>query len=258
MIDSVVLPLPEPAVAFSTCRGEEATPSDPYSGFSVCHYTGDHPLHFQACRLELIANRGIRQEGLIIPRQTHADRVATIDHIPFPEAKLEGVDALVTSMRNVMLCINTADCVPVALSDPTAGVIAVAHCGWRGTVNDLLSNTLAAMHRLGADPSRIHAAMGPSICPSCFEVGEDVAEVFRSAFPNDAAVVLEPVTNQVKPHINLAAAITARLASLGLPTNQIIPPRACSRCNPMRFYSARALSIASGRTLTAITLPSAH
>lgn len=252
MIDCIHLPLPRSVVAFSTCRGKEATEADSYSGFSVCHYTNDQPIHYQSCRLRLIAEAGIKPECIIIPRQTHSDRVAVIDSIPFPSYQLEGVDALVTTMPGVMLCVNTADCVPVVLADPTAGIIAIAHCGWRGIVNDLLPHLLAAMRSHGADPNHIHAAMGPSICPSCFEVGEEVALEFRQAFPGSKNIVLGPTATRVKPHINLPAAIATRLTAAGVPAEAIATPSACSRCNPMRFYSARALSIRSGRILTAV------
>lgn len=228
-------------------RGAEATAADAYSGLSVCHYTGDAAEHVTRSRERLAASLSLPTWALVIPRQTHGERVAVIDAAPIDPASLEGVDAMVTTATDVALCINTADCVPVTLADAEAGVIAAAHCGWRGTVNALLANTIAAMRRLGADPCRIVAAMGPSICARCFEVGEEVAERFRSEFPDAADVVIE---GGVKPHVDLGAAIEARLLSLGVKKENVARPSACTACDSLRFFSARRLGVASGRMPT--------
>lgn len=241
----------ESFIAFSTERGAAATPDDPYSGFSACHYTGDSGEHVAACRAELADLLGISAERLVIPRQTHSDRVAVIDSVPVSGETVEGIDALVTKMRDVALCINTADCVPVLLHDSEAGVAAAAHCGWRGTVNDLLPKTLAAMERLGAHPKNIRAYMGPSICRDCFEVGEDVASVFREVFPQEEGIVIDGAG---KPHVDLGRAIACRLMRGGVRMENISEPSECSRCNPQRFFSARALGIESGRTLSAVMM----
>lgn len=250
------LDIPSPGVAFSTGRGPEAAPDDPYSGFSVCHYTGDAPGHYNRCRQQLAESLSLALDRIVIPRQTHSDRVAVIDSVPVEPSVIEGVDALVTRKEEVLLCINTADCVPVVLEDPVARVIAAAHCGWRGVVNNLLPNVVSAMCGQGALSSRMRVAMGPSICPGCFEVGEEVAAVFRQKFPASAGVVMDPVlTGWDRPHIDLPSAITDRLCRLGVAADRITPPPACSRCNPMRFFSARAVGVKSSRTLTAVIMP---
>lgn len=249
---TIDLPLPGTAVAFSTKRGPEANSSNPYSGFNACHYTGDSPEHVAASRAELSRFLGLPQEHIIIPRQNHSDRVAIIDRLPVNPEAIENVDALVTALPGIALCINTADCVPVLLSDPEASVTAAAHCGWRGIVNHLLPNVIEAMVHLGADPLHIHAAMGPSICTKCFEVGPEVADRFRHTFPQASGIVID---GGPKPHINLGAAVAERLRMLGLPLSNISRPRDCSRCNPSTYFSARALGISSGRTLTLIHRP---
>lgn len=244
---------PAPIRAFSTLRGPLASEGDPYSGFSVCHYVGDSAQHIAACREELAEFLRLTQEAIVVPRQSHTDRLAIIDGSYFSQpaddrkALIEDVDALVTALPGVALAINTADCVAVLLADAEAGVTAAAHCGWRGCVNGLLPGVIASMKRLGADPRRITAVMGPSICADCFEVGEEVAAKFEK-FPG--AVVRS--ASQAKPHVDLPAAIEASLRGLGLDRNNLHRPQLCSRCNPGRLFSARALGIASGRTLSVI------
>ena len=240
--------MPDGVEAFSTLRCTDL-PEQPYEGFNACHYTGDSPDHVSACRINLCKKLGIPGHNLIIPRQTHSANITIVDHTPFPAQSLDDIDALVTALPDVALCINTADCVPIVLADTQAGIIAAVHSGWRGTVARIAARTVETMCSLGADPSRIHAAMGPSICPACFEVGPEVAEIFNRSFPGTPTVISSGVS---KPHVDLPAAISATLTECGLPPGNISTPAACSFHTPHQFFSARRLGIASGRTLTVI------
>lgn len=235
-------------IAFSTSRGV-AHPSGPYDGFNACHYVGDDPAHVRHCRSKLCCRLGVEAQQLIIPRQTHSDRVAIIDRIPYPEENLQGVDALVTALPSVALAINTADCVPVLLAHPASGIIAAAHCGWRGIINNLLPNTLRAMASLGAKADEIIAVMGPAICHACFEVGTEVAQIFAEHFPDTSNIIIE---GYEKPHIDLSAAIVEKLRRLGVPSVNVRPSSECTMCNPAEFFSARVLGVKSGRLLTLI------
>lgn len=246
-IDAINLHLEAPGIVAFSVKRNSPDPAQPYSGFNVCHYTGDSPAHIAQCRRELAETLGIASDRLIIPRQTHSDNIAVIDTIPFDSSRLEGVDALVTRLDNVALCINTADCVPIVMADTEAKIIAAVHSGWRGTVADIAGKTVRIMQSLGADPQRIHAAMGPSICPRCFEVGEEVADQFLHTF--GPHTIIETPT---KPHINLPAAITSTLIAAGIPAHNITPPTICSHCNPDTLFSARRHTINSARTLTLI------
>jgi hypothetical protein len=169
------------------------------------------------------------------------------------EAALEGVDALVTKLQGVVIGVNTADCVPIVLMDGQAGVIAIAHAGWRGTVGRIAKAVVEEMCRQGASADRIQAAMGPSICQDCFEVGDEVVDAFRKArFNLDDIVVRNATTG--KAHIDLRAANRAVLVAAGVPGGNIVESQHCSRCEHDRFFSARRLGINSGRTFTGICL----
>ena len=242
--------------AFSTTRGE-VDRRNAYSGVNLCDYVGDDALRVLDARITLAMQLGVDLDDLVMPRQTHSCRVAVIDEafraldIDKQEAVLEGVDALVTKLSGVVIGVNTADCVPIVLVDSQAGVIAVAHAGWRGTVGRIAEAVVKEMCRQGARPDRIQAAMGPSICQDCFEVGDEVVEAFGQAhFDLDAIVMRHAETG--KAHINLRAANRAVLEAAGLPAGHIVESRHCSRCEHERFFSARRLGTASGRTFTAI------
>ena len=242
--------------AFSTTRGE-VDRRNAYSGVNLCDYVGDDALRVLDARLTLAMQLGVDLDDLVMPRQTHSCRVAVIDErfrsmdIDKQEEALEGVDALVTSIRGVVIGVNTADCVPIVLVDGKAGIVAVAHAGWRGTAGRIVGKVVEEMCRQGADARNIQAAMGPSICQDCFEVGDEVVEEFRKmGFLLDEIVVRNDVTG--KAHIDLRAANRAVLVAAGVPSGNIALSRHCSRCEHDRFFSARRLGISSGRTFTAI------
>lgn len=242
--------------AFSTTRGEVQR-RNAYSGVNLCDYVGDDALHVLDSRLSLAMQLGIDLDDLVMPRQTHSCRVVLIAEafrlmdIDRQEAFLEGVDALVTKLPGIAIGVNTADCVPIVLADEQAGVIAVAHAGWRGTVGRITGKVVEEMGRQGASTDRILVTMGPSICQDCFEVGDEVVDAFEQAhFDVGAIVKRNPTTG--KAHIDLRAANREALIATGIPAANIVTSQHCSRCEHDRFFSARRLGINSGRTFTGI------
>lgn len=229
--------------AFSVERGCFDA-SSPYDGFNACFYVNDDLAHVARCRREL--SRAIGGMPLIMPRQTHSLNIMTVESAT--ESSPADVDALVTALPNVALVINTADCVPLLLADAEAGIIGAAHSGWRGTVVRIAALTVERMVSLGADRRNIRAAIGPSICTDCFEVGEDVAARFTAA--GMTAVVAR--AGYAKPHVDLAAAVALTLISEDIKPENIFLSGECSHCEPSRWFSARRLSVNSGRTASVI------
>jgi len=120
-------------------------------------------------------------------KQVHSDVVARVDA---PQL-VEGADALITDTTDLPLCVIMADCVPVVLHDPVRHALGLAHAGWQGTVARIASATVRAMvAQFGSDPAHVVAAIGPSIGPDEYEVGEDVVTRARAAY-GDAAPILE-------------------------------------------------------------------
>ena len=123
---------------------------------------------------------GIGPEALVSVHQIHSPLVAILSALP--DAPLKA-DAMVTDRPGIALGILTADCQPVLMEDPEAGVIGAAHAGWKGAVAGVLEATLEAMEQIGADRSRIRAAVGPSISQRAYEVGPEM---------RDAVLVTDP------------------------------------------------------------------
>ncbi|MFR6425135.1 MAG: peptidoglycan editing factor PgeF [Oscillospiraceae bacterium] len=162
-------------------------------------------------------------------------------------------DGFVTNEPDVPLAVFMADCLPALLHDPVAGVIGAVHCGWRGSVADILGAAVAQMCALGAHPADIRAAIGPGIGACCFEVGPEVVAAAE-------ALLHEPLGTLVRPRadgkalLDLKGVNARRLAQLGVPAGQIAVSDACTMCRPDVFWSHRATDGRRGVQAAVITL----
>ena len=231
-------------VAGTTGRGF-AEEGNAYSGFNICHYVGDEPNHTAECLNKLANALGLPEENIIFPRQIHSDKVVVVSEIA--DFRNVEADALITCLSDVALGINTADCVPVLLADTANGIVAAIHAGWRGIINGINGKTVGIMADMGASTANIKAVIAPSICPDCYEVGEDVAGEFVRKDLSDCVI-----RSSVKPHIDLRKAATVQLHSAGILTENISVDDNCTRCNSQRYFSARSLGIYSGRNFSFI------
>lgn len=114
--------------------------------------------------------------------QVHSPDCVTVSE-PWGDDQRPHADALVTATPGLVLGVVTADCAPVLLADREAGVIGAAHAGWKGAVGGVTDSTIAAMEALGAQRSRIAAAVGPCISQASYEVDDG----FRDRFCADTA-----------------------------------------------------------------------
>lgn len=219
---------------------------NPYAGFSVCHYTGDNPRKVSSCRTQLAWLTSNKRDRIVIPWQTHSVNVHTVTPANLNDIYPADCDALVTSVPDIMIGVNTADCVPVLMYDPINLVVGAAHAGWRGAVNGILRNTIQAMCEIGAHRNALHAIICPAIGVECFEVGEEVACLFPEKFVNR--------NYSERPHIDLPGYVKYCLVQGGVPVRNIQHTDICTRCNYTSYFSARKLGINSGRNFSFIRL----
>jgi len=132
-------------------------------------------------RARVAAAMGVAPEALLGVNQVHSPDVVTVGAGGVPPGVR--ADALVTDRPGLALSVLTADCMPVLLADHQAGVIGAAHAGWRGMLAGVLEATLAAMEGLGADRTRIQAAIGPCISQAAYEVGPEILSEFETEDP---------------------------------------------------------------------------
>lgn len=144
-------------------------------------------------------------------------------------------DALVTNQPNVLLGISTADCVPVLFADAKTGVVGAAHSGWKGAINGINENTIAAMEDLGADRSQIVCAIGPCISQKSYEVDDGFFRRFAEVDPSN-----ERFFASGKPghhQFDIEGYVAARLAAAGIGTVECLGEDTYSQ--PDRFFSYR-------------------
>lgn len=250
-------------VAFSTRRGCLTDADSPYSSFNANPYCGDDLNRVVASQKSLASMIGVGQDKLIIPHQVHGKRVLKVDELFMSqeqaerEKALDGTDALVSNLKGVCLCISTADCVPVLVYDKQSGAMAAVHAGWRGTVQNIVGATLALMaDAYGTNPKDCHAVIGPSISLDSFEVGEEVYEEFAKAgFDMSAIARRYPCTGgplTEKWHIDLWEANRIQLLDAGLLPQSVKVAGICTYKNYEEYFSARRLTIKSGRIITGI------
>ena len=130
-------------------------------------------------------------------------------------------DALVTTTPGVVLVILAADCVPIVLHDPVAGVLACVHAGWRGTVARAGAAAIAAMQSLGSRPADVIAGVGPAIAQDRYQVGPEVRDAVAEAFGPDAEALIRPDPVPDRWRLDLWAANRQVLREAGVPGAQI-------------------------------------
>lgn len=227
---------------FSTRIGGESEP--PYDTLNLGLAVEDDPRKVLANRRAFASALGMDAERIVVPKQVHSNAVVRVDasHAGSgaldPESGIAGPDALITNTPGLPLALHFADCVCVFLLDPDHRAIGMAHAGWRGTAGRVAAKTVEAMTReFGADPGKLIAAIGPSICRSCYEVGEDVAREMFRAFPHDERVVRQSSSTKWRADLRIANLIALREAGLRL--DSIAVSEQCTSCNAREFFSYR-------------------
>ena len=166
--------------------------------------------------------------------QVHSPDVVTLDG-PVDDDARPHADAMVTDRPGLLLGILTADCAPVLFADGQAGVIGAAHAGWKGAIGGVTDATIAAMEKLGADRSRIAAAIGPTIARVSYEVDDAFARRFGDVDPENERFFAPG--RKGHHQFDLEAYVTHRLAAAGLRRIEALGLDTYAAAD--RFYSYR-------------------
>ncbi len=197
-------------------------------------------------------------ERMVCSRQTHTTNIRLVGEEDcgkgiMKETDYEDVDGLITNLPEIILCTFYADCVPLYFVDTQKKAIGLAHSGWRGTVDRMGEQVLKAMEEaFGTRPQDVVAAIGPSICQDCYEVGEEVAEKFMECFSGEGIGgdfrgnafnkrgILQKGVKEGKYQLNLQEANRTILVDAGIPKGQIAVSDICTCCNSRLLFSHRA------------------
>ncbi len=226
-----------------------------YWSLNLSEFSNDAMDAVEKNREILMQQLCISRDKLFVPYQTHEDKIKVIDSaflsLSLSEKKeqLNGYDALITNQKDICIGITTADCVSLLIYDPTNHVLAAVHAGWKGTVKRIGAKTIIKMKEIfGSRPEDLLVAIGPSISPQMFEVGNEVGESFENeGFDLKSISFVNEGTKKL--HIDLWQANLQPLLDLGVLRANIEISGICTLQNET-YFSARRQTINSGRMLT--------
>ncbi|PRW64403.1 peptidoglycan editing factor PgeF [Actinopolyspora mortivallis] len=191
----------------TTREGGRSAP--PFDSFNLGGGLGDDPQALAANRARLARGIGIPEDRFVWMEQVHGRTATSVDG---PREKpVEVTDALVTAVPRLPLVVLTADCVPVLLGDPVAGVVAAVHAGRVGARVGVLVSALREMTAAGARIERVEALLGPAVCGDCYEVPAEMRDEVERALPGSATS-----SRAGAPALDLRAGLWEQLAAAGV------------------------------------------
>lgn len=222
----------------------------PLASLNLSVRVGDTPENVHENLMRLHAALGLDPAATVDASQAQANSVARVTATE-RGTTIRMVDGLITNVRGIPLMLRFADCVPILLYDPLHQAIALAHAGWRGSVQKVVTNTVNAMcEAFDTSPRDLVACIGPSIGPCCYEVGQDVIERVNTCFPESAELLLR---RNGATHLNLWETNAVQLRALGV--EQIDIAAVCTSDHTNDFYSWRKEKAQTGRFGALIALP---
>jgi YfiH family protein len=172
-------------------------------------------------------------KDLVVFKQVHSTTVVTLTDRP--QGVVEA-DAMVTNRSDLLLGILTADCAPVLVADPDAGIVGAAHAGWKGAAGGIVNGTVLAMVGLGADPRNIRAAIGPTISSRNYEVGPETAAQIV-ALDKAAAAHISIPEGKTREHFDIPGLLMEQLFGAGV--GLVSDLGMCTYASPGVFFSHR-------------------
>jgi YfiH family protein len=214
-------------VAVTTRHG--GVSEGPHGSLNLGLHVGDDPARVITNRERAASAFGVALEGVVFAEQVHGSTVSVVGSAErgrgarSMDDAISSTDILVTTALDTTLAILVADCVPLALLDPEARVLAAVHAGWRGTAACASVRALNAMCELGARPERVVAFIGPGAHPAHYQVDDEVHRALVEAVDPD---VLPPEVAQPDGpghwRVDLMAANRHQLTLAGVTPNHIL------------------------------------
>ena len=216
-----------------------------FASLNLDFHRGDEEEHVRTNYERIASAIGFSVGDMVFADQTHTANVLKVGRKNRGDGYLadppwRDVDGLITDEPGVVLVIQSADCVPIYLLDPEHQAIGLVHSGWKGTAAGIAAVAVKAMQEAyGSDPYVMRAAIGPSICPECYEVGEEVALRFPNCYVKGKG--------GRKYLLDLQGTNRGILAEAGIPVDHISLSNLCTCCNQDLFFSHRAMGAERGQ-----------
>lgn len=233
----------EPGLAHAVFTRHGGVSTPPYWSLNTSYSTGDEPGRVRRNLSTVLEVMG--GKGLLFLNQVHGRDILSLPgggSPGFPQGAR--ADAVITNRKHLAVMVKQADCQGVLLFDPGAAVVAAVHCGWRGSVLNILGSVVERMvSEFGCSRSRLLAAIGPSLGPCCAEFKshrEIFPESFRSSMVRENYFDLWQISRR-------------QLLEAGLQESQIELAGVCTVCRTDLFFSYRGEK-ETGRFATAAML----
>ncbi len=213
-------------VAVTTRSGGVSDP--PYDTLNLGLHVGDDPDRVRTNRTRAATAFGVDLDSMVYARQVHGTAAVAVGPddagrgTRHEDDAIADADILVTRSPAVTLAILVADCVPIALVDPDAGVVAAVHAGWRGTARGAVSCALDAMAAFGTRPEQVRAFLGPAVAPGHYQVTDEVrAALGRAVGPGELDPEVARPDGPGHWLVDLVAANAQQLRRAGVPAGSI-------------------------------------
>jgi hypothetical protein len=230
-----------------------------YRSLNLARHVGDDLATVERNRRCLADATGVDPADWVFAAQPHGAHVSVVSAAERGAGALDGrppvarADALVTDVADLCLAVLVADCVPVLLRSARGNAVGIAHAGWRGTVGHIAGKTVRTMaEAFGCPPESISAALGPSIGPDDYLVGDEVAAAFRSAYSEGWREIVRRNADG-RWRLDLWTANAADLEAAGVRPDRIAPPNASTAARTDLYYSHR-MEGRTGRFAAAVRL----
>ena len=215
----------------------------PFAQLNLSDVVGDDAAAVAANRALVCEAAGVDASSLVTLNQVHGTRIVYLrsaDELDEVRRQAdEGADGVLIGEARIPTMVLSADCAVFAIVAP-CGAFAVAHAGWRGALEHIARSVLDALAaKSGESPDTFNAYIGPHILADCFEVGEEVEQLFREEFGDRS--IASP------RHVSLEAALLADLRAGGMDSRRVASAGICTICDSDRYYSYRASNGECGR-----------
>lgn len=260
--------------------------TSPYTGLNASFSTGDSFEHVVRNRFLVLQSLGIERYPCATLWQVHGAGVAVLDteaavwddwRTDWPHRSYQldeheliwtikprrKADAVITRQTGVALALSFADCTPILFYDPVQRVIGLAHGGWRGTARGIVLAIVDAMReQYGCEPQNIYAGVAPSIGNCCYEVSEQVRQLYmgelqfddvptapqyRKLVRESAVFSTKKLPGRTSLRLDIRETNRNQLLMAGLLPDHIEMPGICTGCRTDLFFSHRMEQGKTGR-----------
>ncbi|HEX5084502.1 MAG TPA: peptidoglycan editing factor PgeF [Blastocatellia bacterium] len=223
--------------AFSTRLGGVSPLPD--GALSLGNFSQDERENVIENRRRFLTALGAADWTMVTAKQIHSADVRFVSGLEDARSEPREGDALTANTPRILLAIQTADCLPILIADERSGAFSAAHAGWRGTLGTIVARTVDRMQQeYGSRPGDLHAAIGPGISASVFEVGPETLALFKDRF-DYAEELISEARPDGKAHLDLNMANFRQLSDCGLREDRIYDSALCTWLRNDLFFSYR-------------------